>query len=168
MHAKIAVLAGDGIGPEVVAEGIKVLQVVGRRFGHDFELRPGAIGGAAFDRYGTGLPAETVALCEESESILFGAIGGPQWDHLRDTFRPEAALLTLRRQFDLFANLRPVKLFRPLRNASTIKEEVVRGVDIMIIRELAGGIYFGQPSKRWEADGVRWAVDTLVYSAPEI
>jgi 3-isopropylmalate dehydrogenase len=168
MQAKIAVLGGDGIGPEVVAEGEKVLERIAQRFGHHLAFFPAAVGGSAYDQFGCGLPAETIAVCEECDAILFGAVGGPQWDHLRDVFRPEAGLLELRRRFDLFANLRPVRLYPPLCRASTIKEEVIAGVDLVVIRELTGGIYFGQPSKRWEADGVRWAIDTLIYSAPEI
>jgi 3-isopropylmalate dehydrogenase len=168
MPYTIAVLPGDGIGPEVVAEGIKVLHAVGERAGRSFELRWGVAGGAAIDQYGTPLPPETYALCERADAILVGACGGPKWDDPRAEVRPEQALFTLRKGFDLFANLRPVRVYQALVGVSPLKAQVIDGVDLLIVRELTGGLYFGQPSRRWEESGERLAVDTLPYSEREI
>ncbi len=168
MPYTIAVLPGDGIGPEVVAEGVKVLHAVGERAGRSFELLWGVAGGAAIDQYGTPLPPETYALCEQADAILVGACGGPKWDDPRAEVRPEQALFTLRKSFDLFANLRPVRVFPALVGVSPLKARVIEGVDLLIVRELTGGLYFGQPSRRWEENGERRAVDTLPYSEREI
>jgi len=165
MSKKIVVLPGDGIGPEVISETIKVLHVVGEKSGSDFEFDVQLIGGAAIDEEGKALPDETLNACKSCDAILLGAVGGDKWDKLPSEQRPErAALLPLRKEFDLFANLRPVKVFPALAQASTLKEEIIgEGFDIMIVRELTGGIYFGRKGK-----GNDWASDEMKYSVPEI
>jgi 3-isopropylmalate dehydrogenase len=165
MHKKIALLAGDGIGPEVMAEAVKILKRVEEKFGHSFDLREALVGGAAIDATGNPLPQETLKICEESDAILFGSVGGPKWDALSPDQRPErGALLPLRKHFDLFANLRPAKIFPALASASPLRPDIVgQGFDFLIVRELTGGIYFG-PKKR-EAN---WASDELVYTRKEI
>jgi 3-isopropylmalate dehydrogenase len=165
---RIAALPGDGIGPEVLAEAEKVLRAVEKRYEHTFSLTFDSVGGAAIDQYGTALRDETLEMCLQQDAVLFGAVGGPKWDDPKAKVRPEQAILGLRKGLGLFANLRPVKLYRPLIGASALKPEVLEGVDIIVIRELTGGIYYGQPQKRWTEDGVRHAVDTLPYSEPEI
>ena len=165
----IAVLPGDGIGTEVVEQGLRVLQAVSRRFGERFETESALLGGAAIDAAGTSLPDETLALCKRADAVYFGAVGGPKWDDPRAAVRPEQGILGLRKALKLFANLRPVKLFPSLLSHSVLKEDVVRGTDMIVIRELTGGLYFGKPSKRWTtASGVMKAVDTLAYSEGEI
>ncbi len=168
MEAKITVLGGDGIGPEVVAEGMKVLRQVAEIYGHHFEFVEALIGGIAIDETGQPLPAETLSRCRESDAVLLGAVGGPQWDDPLASVRPEQGLLGLRKELGLFANLRPVKLFSPLLHASPIRPEIVAGVDLVVVRELTGGIYFGQPSGRQKVDGQERAVDSMVYTAPEV
>ncbi len=168
MEATLAVLAGDGIGVEVAAEAVKALDTVASQFGHHFTFPTGLIGGAAIDATGTALPAETLALCQESQAVLFGAIGGPKWDDPRAPVRPEQGLLALRKGLGLYANLRPVKLYPCLLGASSLKEDVVSGVDLIVVRELTGGLYFGQPSKRFDGQHGREAVDTLSYTEGEI
>src|SRR5712692_5902841 len=168
MRAKIAVLAGDGIGPEVCAEGVKVLRAVGKRFGHEFELSEALIGGAAIDKHGTAIQPETLELCKQSSAILFGAVGGPKWDDPRAKVRPEQGLFVLRKGLGLFANLRPVKVHPLLLHSSTIKPEVLEGTDMVVVRELTGGLYFGKPQRRWETTRGRQAVDTMRYSEPEV
>ena len=161
---RIAVLAGDGIGLEVTAEAEKVLHAVGERFGHPFELVHGLVGGAAMDVTGVPLPEETLALCRSSRAILFGAVGDPKYDDPQAQARPEQALLGLRKELGLFANLRPVWVHLDLVDASPLKPELVRGVDLMVVRELTGGIYFGQP----RIEGAERAVDTMVYTREEV
>ncbi|MBI2304279.1 MAG: 3-isopropylmalate dehydrogenase [Chloroflexi bacterium] len=168
MRFNIAVLPGDGIGQEVMAEGIKVLKAVGQRFGHSFQFYFGVVGGAAIDQYGVALLPETLEMCRACDAVLFGAVGGPKWDDPKASVRPEQAILGLRKGLNLFANLRPVKVFPTLVNASTLKREIVEGVDILFVRELTGGIYFGRPQKRWSTTRGRRAVDTLAYSQGEI
>lgn len=168
MLARLAVLPGDGIGPEVTAEAVRVLEAIAERFGHRFEFTWADVGGQAIDKCGIPLPEETLSVCAASDAILFGAIGGPQWDDTQAKVRPEQALLGLRKHFDLFANLRPVKLFAGLQNASPVKNDIVAGTDLIIIRELTGGLYFGRPSRRWESKSGQRAVDTLRYSETEI
>ena len=168
MSFKIAVLPGDGVGPEVTEEAQKALVAVAGRFGHSFEFTAGLAGGAALDAQGTPLTDETLAMCKQSDAILFGAVGGPKWDNPRVDLRPEQALFKLRKPLDLFANLRPVKAFPMLSEKSPLRPEVVRGSDIIVVRELAGGLYFGQPKKRWETEEGRRAVDTMEYSDKEI
>ena len=169
MTKKIAVLAGDGIGKEIVAEAIKVLECLRQDFGFNAELEAAAIGGAGYDQYGKPLPDETLAICEQADAILFGAIGGPQYDKLERELRPEKGLLNLRSSLALFSNLRPAILYPQLANASSLKTELVAGLDIMIVRELTGGIYFGQPRGiRVLDNGERQGFNTLVYAEHEI
>ncbi len=165
---KIAVLPGDGIGAEIVPEAVKVLEVVGKKFGHSFDFTEGLIGGAAIDAVGVPLPEDTLKLCKSSHAVLLGAIGGPKWDTLPVHLRPEAgALLPLRKALGLYANLRPATLYNSLLEASTLKKEVIEGIDIMVIRELTGGLYFGEKKREKTPEG-QIAVDTLVYSTEEI
>lgn len=164
MKKKIAVLPGDGIGPEVTAAAVKVLEVIAKRFNHSFEIEYGAIGGNAIDDHNTPLPSETVELCEKSDAVLLGAVGGPKWDQNPSEMRPEKGLLAIRKHFDLFANIRPVKAVPSLLKASPLKEEVVKDVDLLVVRELTGGLYFGEPSHRTKES----AVDTLAYTREEI
>jgi 3-isopropylmalate dehydrogenase len=166
---KIAVLPGDGIGIEIVPEAVKALQAVAEKFGHQFDFTEALVGGAAYDAAGHPLPPETLAICKSSDAVLLGAIGGPQYDDLPVHLRPEVgALLPLRKELALFANLRPCILFPGLLQASTIKEEVIQGVDIMVIRELTGGLYFGDKSREKTPDGGQKATDVLTYSTHEI
>src|SRR5512132_2349399 len=166
---KIAVLSGDGIGQEVTPEARRVLEVVGKATGASFEFEQALIGGAAIDATGEPLPPSTLRLCEQSDAILFGAVGGPKWDHLPQEQKPERGLLGLRKELDLFANLRPATCFPMLVDASPLKREVVEGTDIMVIRELTGGLYFGEPRGREEfADGGARAINTMAYTSREI
>ena len=165
----IAVLAGDGIGPEVMAEAGKVLRAVEKKFGFTLQETPMPVGGAAIDATGKALPAETLKVCEESDAILFGSVGGPKWESLPPGEQPErAALLPLRKHFGLFANLRPCICLPELAHASPLRpESVAGGVDVLCVRELTGGLYFGEPKfLKEEADPV--AVDTMVYKKSEI
>ena len=165
---KIAVLPGDGIGVEIVPEAVKALEAISLRFGHQFEFTEALVGGAAYDAVGHPLPEETLALCKSSDAVLLGAIGGPQYDELPVSLRPEiGALLPLRKELALFANLRPCMLFPGLLQASTIKEEVIKGVDIMVIRELTGGLYFGNKSREKTPQGGQIATDVLSSSTPQ-
>ena len=169
MTKKIAVLPGDGIGPEVVGEAVKVLEALRTRFGLNVEFEYALVGGAAYDAHGQSLPAATLALARAADAVLLGAVGGPQWDALDMALRPEKALLSLRSELKLFANLRPAMLYPQLAAASTLKPEVVAGLDIMIVRELTGGIYFGQPrGVRTVVGAGRQGYNTLVYSEGEI
>ena len=168
MKASIAVLPGDGIGPEVISESIKVLEASGNRFNHDFEIESGRVGGNAIDDYGTPLPQETSDTCKDSDAILFGAVGGPKWDDPNADVRPEDGILAIRKSLGLFANLRPVKVYPALINSSPLKPEFLEGVDMMVLRELTGGLYFGKPKKRWNTSRGRRGVDTLKYTESEI
>jgi len=166
---KIALLGGDGIGQEVTPEARKVLETVGRASGASFEFETALVGGSAIDATGDPLPPSTLALCERSDAILFGAVGGPKWDALPQEKRPERGLLGLRKELDLFANLRPATCFPMLVDASPLKRSVVEGTDIMVIRELTGGLYFGEPRGREEfADGGARAINTMAYTSREI
>ncbi len=166
---KIAVLPGDGIGTEVTAQAVRVLKKIGQRFDRKFEFTEGRVGGAAYDATGTPLPKETLALCRASDAILFGAAGGPRWDSLPAHLRPEAGgILSLRKELGLYANLRPVMVFAALENASSLKQEVVAGVDLVIVRELTGGLYFGKKYREELPDGMIKVVDTLEYTTTEI
>ncbi len=168
MSARILVLPGDGIGPEIVAEAVKVIEAL-RRDGLDVELQQAAIGGAGYEAHGKPLPDETLALAREADAILLGAVGGPQYDDLPRELRPERGLLGIRSELGLFSNLRPAILYPQLADASTLKPEVVSGLDLMIVRELTGGIYFGQPRGIETLDnGVRRGFNTLEYTEPEI
>lgn len=169
MTHKLLVLPGDGIGPEIVAEAVRVIDRLHDEFGFSVEIEEAAIGGAGYDAAGKPLPDETLALARESDAILLGAVGGPQYDGLERDLRPERGLLGIRSSLELFANLRPALLSRQLADASTLKPEIVSGLDLMIVRELTGGIYFGQPRGiRKLEGGVREGYNTLVYSEPEI
>jgi len=168
MNYTITVLPGDGIGPEVITEAVKVMNAVGEKFGHIFTPQSGPVGGNAIDDFGTPLPEETKDLCENTDAILFGAVGGPKWDDPQAKTRPEDGILAIRKNLGLFANLRPVKIFPQLINSSPVKPHILQDVDMLIIRELTGGLYFAEPKKRWEEDSERKAVDTLLYSEHEI
>ena len=152
---KLAVLPGDGIGPEVVEEAVKVLQAAAAASDFEIELNYADVGGVALDKFDTPLPAETLALCKESDAVLLGAIGAPQYDDLPSHKRPERGLLGLREGLGLFANLRPARVSSSLVEASTLKREVIEGIDILIVRELTGGIYFGEPRGFDDRDGGR-------------
>lgn len=165
---KIAVFPGDGIGPEVVAQAREVLVVCADRFGFQVEWLEGLAGGAAIERQGTALPEASLRLARESDAVLLGAVGGPQWDDPHAPVRPEQALLGLRKDLEVFANLRPVRTPPELRHATPLRPTLVDGVDVVFVRELTSGIYFGQPSERRLAAGMREAVDTLYYSEAEI
>jgi 3-isopropylmalate dehydrogenase len=167
MHYTIAILPGDGIGPEVVAEGRKVLDAVAARFGHQFTLTEGRIGGIAIDETGTALPDETVNQCRQSDAVLLGAVGGPKWDDPEAKVRPEQGLLGIRKALDLFANLRPVTMYPFLLDASPLRAERLQGVDLMVVRELTGGIYFGEKKRDRDAAG-EWASDLCFYTQAEI
>ncbi|MFV1998542.1 MAG: isocitrate/isopropylmalate family dehydrogenase, partial [Acidiferrobacterales bacterium] len=169
MTKKIAILPGDGIGPEIIAEAVKVLELL-RTEGLQLELTQAPVGGAAYDLHGDGLPEDTLSLAMSADAVLLGAVGGPKWDALEDrSKRPEKALLGLRSALKLFSNLRPAILYPQLVEASTLKPEVVSGLDIMIVRELTGGIYFGQPRAIDKTDsGERRGYNTLVYTESEI
>ena len=165
---KITVLRGDGIGPEIVDECIKVLDKAGEKYGFKFEYNDQLLGGCAIDATGVPYPKETEAACKASDAVLLGAVGGPKWDTQPGSNRPEAGLLAIRESLGLFANLRPAKIFAPLKDASPIKEEIIGdGLDILIVRELTGGIYFGDRGT-YEKDGVEGAYDTERYTVPEI
>ena len=165
MNACIAVLPGDGVGPDVVAEGLKVLRAVGETYGHRFETTEHPIGGTAIDASGSPLPAATLAACREADAVLLGAIGGPKWSDPAAAVRPEQGLLGLREELDLYANLRPVRLSPALLDASPLRPKRIEGTDLLVVRELTGGIYFGD---RREADGDGRAFDTMGYTEAEI
>ncbi|MEW6105170.1 MAG: 3-isopropylmalate dehydrogenase [Bacillota bacterium] len=165
---EIALLPGDGVGPEVIREARKVLLAVGKRYSRRFAFAEGLIGGAAIDAAGTPLPEDTLEICRKSGAVLLGAVGGPKWDGLPGDERPEAGLLGIRKALQVFANLRPVRVFPALVGASTLKRHVVEGVDLVVVRELTGGAYFGQPRGRFAGDGGIKALDTMVYTRFEV
>jgi 3-isopropylmalate dehydrogenase len=171
MHATITLLPGDGIGPEVVAEGVKTLNAVAELWGHQLTLREALIGGCAIDAAGSSLPDATLQLCQSSDAVLLGAVGGPRWDDPRAADRPERGLLALRKGLGLFANIRPVTIHPALSGASPLRSELLhagdRSVDLIVVRELTGGIYFG-PKTRTTVEGEEQASDLCVYSAGEI
>ncbi|KAF0102415.1 MAG: 3-isopropylmalate dehydrogenase [bacterium] len=164
---KIAVLPGDGIGTEIVAQAMKVLDLL-KRDGMKIETEEAAIGGAGYDTAGDPLPEATLKLAKASDAVLLGAVGGPQYDKLDRPLRPERGLLRIRKELNLFANLRPALLYPELASASTLKPEVVAGLDIMIVRELTGDVYFGQPRGIEVRDGQRWGFNTMIYSEAEV
>ena len=166
--AMIAVFPGDGVGPEVVFEAVNVLQAAGSRFGFDFAFETLAIGGDAIDRYGVPLRPEDTRAAGRADAALLGAVGGPKWDAIDAPLRPERGLLQIRKALGLFANLRPVSVVPALAASSPLKPEIVAGVDLLVVRELTGGIYFGKPSRRWTSRRGRAAVDTLRYREDEI
>ena len=168
MQFNITLLPGDGIGPEVVHEAVRVLDVIAVKCGHTFIYREHLMGGCSIDRYGTSLTDETLADCQSADAVLFGAVGGPKWDDPNAKDRPERGLLALRKGLGVFANLRPVKVHPALIDASPLKPEKLKGVDILVLRELTGGLYFGQPKMREMVDGKERAVDTLEYFDFEI
>jgi 3-isopropylmalate dehydrogenase len=168
MRATIVLLPGDGIGPEVVQEGRRVLERVAARYGHELAFEEKLVGGAAIDATGDPLPKETLAACERADAVLLGAVGGPRWDDPRAAVRPEQGLLGLRRALGLFANLRPVRVHPALAAASPLKEDRLAGVDVLFVRELTGGLYFGQPRLREKVGETTRAVDTLEYTDVEI
>ncbi|MFA9460791.1 3-isopropylmalate dehydrogenase [Thiohalorhabdus methylotrophus] len=169
MTHKLAVLPGDGIGPDIVREACKVLETLRTNFGLDMAWEEAPVGGTAYDQSGHPLPEATLELARGADAVLLGAVGGPRWEALDYSVRPERALLALRKELDLFANLRPAKVFPELAGASALKPEVVAGIDIMVVRELTGGIYFGEPRGVEELpDGRRKGVNTLVYASDEI
>lgn len=168
MNAHIVLLPGDGIGPEVVAEAVRALDAVASRFGHAFTYTERLMGGCSIDKLGVSLTDETLADCQSADAVLLGAVGGPKWDDLQAKDRPERGLLALRKGLGVFANLRPVKVHPALLDSSPLKPERLRGVDILVIRELTGGLYFGQPKLRERRGGHEYAVDTLEYHDYEI
>ncbi len=167
---KVAVLAGDGIGPEVMAEAIKVLDAAQKKFGFDLSYEQADVGGIAIDNHGEALPASTLELCENSDAILFGSVGGPKWESLPPEKQPErAALLPLRKHFDLFCNFRPARVFKSLTAASPLRQEIVQnGFDVLCVRELTSGIYFGTPKGREGEGADEYAFDTMGYKRSEI
>ena len=168
MNFNIAVFPGDGVGPEVISEGIKVLEKIGDLTNNKFNLKYGLVGGAALDDSGLPLPRASLDIASSSDAVLFGAVGGPKWDDPLAQHRPEDAILGLRKFLGLFANIRPVKVFNSLLNSSSLKPSVIEGVDIIMIRELTGGLYFAKPKKRWNTSRGRRGVDTLRYTESEI
>lgn len=170
MNRKVAVLAGDGIGPEVMKEAIKVLDAVQNKFGFTLTYEQADVGGIAIDNHGEALPAATLKVCEESDAVLFGSVGGPKWESLPPEQQPErAALLPLRKHFDLFCNMRPAKVFPSLAAACPLRADIVgKGFDILVMRELTSGIYFGQPKGREGSGDDERAWDTMVYKRSEI
>ncbi len=169
MKAKITLLPGDGIGPEVIAAAQKILEKIGEQFGHEFKMDSQHIGGIAIDETGGALPNPTLESCKKADAVLLGAVGGPKWDDPNASVRPEQGLLGLRKELGLFANLRPVQPHPELMGASPLKESYLEGVDMLILRELTGGIYFGQPSeKRINENGEEEAFDTMIYSESEV
>jgi len=168
MKANIVLLPGDGIGPEVVSAAVRVLEAIGQRFGHTFKFTEHLIGGCAIDQTGNPLPEATLEACRTADAVLLGAVGGPKWDDPRASVRPEQGLLGLRRGLGVFANLRPVRVHPALIEASPLKPDRLQGVDLIVVRELTGGLYFGQPKKREWVNGQYHAVDTLEYSETEI
>jgi 3-isopropylmalate dehydrogenase len=165
---RIVLFPGDGVGPEVVAEAVKVLGAVGHRFGHEFDFVKLAIGGDALDRHGVPIRKEDIDVTRLADAALLGAVGGPRWDGVESALRPERGLLTIRQALGLFANLRPVTVLPSLAENSPLKPEIIAGVDLLVVRELTGGIYFGKPSRRSHSARGRSAVDTLRYREDEI
>ncbi len=168
MNANIVVLPGDGIGPEVTAEAVRVLQLVAEKAGHRFAFSEHLMGGCSIDAHGVALTDAVLAACQASSAVLLGAVGGPKWDDPTAKVRPEQGLLGLRKGLGVFANLRPVRVLEELVDASPLKPDRLRGVDILVIRELTGGLYFGQPKGRDRRDGHERAVDTLEYQDFEV
>jgi len=165
---EIVVLPGDGIGPEVTREAVNILQTVCKRHGYTLKTRTFDFGGASIDRYGRPLTDETLEACKSVPAVLMGSVGGPKWDNQPRDKRPEDGLLKIRKELDLFANLRPIKVYKPLVDASSLKSEIVEGVDILILRELTGGIYFGRPRLTEQMPEGERAVDTMEYTTGEI
>lgn len=168
MEKHIAVIPGDGIGPEIVKEAVKVLDIIAKKYGHSFVYTNVDAGGCAIDKYGTSLPEESLQAALASDSVLLGAVGGPKWDNVDPSIRPEKALLSIRKELGLYANLRPAKIFAELSDASPLRKDIVaKGIDFMVVRELIGGVYFGEKSTV-EKDGELYASDNMCYYAHEI
>ncbi len=165
MNATIATLSGDGVGPEVMAAALKVLEAVAARYGHEFTFTEGLIGGIAIDETGNPLPDETVKTCEAADAVLLAAVGGPKWDDPTAAVRPEQGLLSIRKHFGLFANLRPVRVYPALMHHAPLRQDLLDGVDLLFVRELTGGVYFGQRQEQGEGQD---AYDTMIYSTPEV
>lgn len=168
MQFNLAVLPGDGVGPDVTVEGIKVLQAIGARFGHDFNLHHGLVGGVAIDETGEALSRDTLNMCRHCNAVLLGAVGGPKWDNPQAKVHPEDGLLALRKGLGLYANLRPVKVFSVLVDSTNLKPKVIEGVDLIFVRELTGGLYFARPKRQWRTSRGRRATDSMTYSEQEI
>lgn len=168
MKFKLAVLPGDGVGPELMREELKVLEALGKRFGHDFELKTGLIGGIAIDQEGTALSNDTLEMCRETDAVTMIAVGGPKWDNPLAKVRPEDGLLAIRKGLGLFANIRPVFTYDEMVDATPLKPNIVKGTDLVVIRELTGGLYFGRPKRQWTTTRGRRAVDSMTYSEQEI
>jgi 3-isopropylmalate dehydrogenase len=168
MQAKIVLLPGDGIGPEVVAAAVRVLKAIESKFGHTFSFSEELIGGCSIDKHGVALTDSALKACQAADAVLLGAVGGPKWDDPTAKERPEKGLLALRKGLGVFANLRPVKVYPNLTAASPLRPEKLAGVDMMVVRELTGGVYFGEPKGRETVNGVTRAVDTMAYTDPEI
>jgi 3-isopropylmalate dehydrogenase len=168
MDFNLVVLAGDGVGPECVNEAIKVLEAIGKKYGHQFKLNHRLVGGAAIDAEGVAVSKVTVNLCKKADAVLLGAVGGPKWDDPLAKVRPEDGLLELRKSLGLFANLRPVHVYPVLVDSTNFKPDVIKGVDFIFIRELTGGLYFGKPKRRWQTETGRKGVDSMLYSEQEI
>lgn len=168
MNFNIAVIPGDGIGPEVTKQAILVLEEIGKLYDHSFNFTEVLAGGCAYDQKGTPLPQETIDVCKDSDAVLLGAVGGPKWDELPGDLRPEKGLLQIRKELGLYANIRPAVLFSPLKDACPLKPEIIEGgFDICVVRELTGGIYFGEKGRR-ESDMGEAAYDTELYSVKEV
>lgn len=169
MKKHILILPGDGIGPDICRETVRIMRWVASHFGHEFVITEALLGGAAYDKYGTPFPKETLEQAKKADAILLGAVGGPKWEGLDYSVRPERGLLGIRKELGLFANLRPAIVFDELADASTLKREVVAGLDILIVRELTGDLYFGTPRGVEELpDGTRRGVNTMAYTSPEV
>ena len=168
MSFNLTVLPGDGVGPEVCTEAIKVLDTVARKYSHDFKYTYRHVGGIAIDEEGEAITAATVDICKQGDAVLLGAVGGPRWDDTLAKTRPEDGLLLLRKELGLFANLRPVKVHDVLVDGANLKPEILKGSDFIFVRELTGGLYFGTPKQRWTDKGVRWGVDSMLYNEREI
>ncbi|MEX0685362.1 MAG: 3-isopropylmalate dehydrogenase [Balneolales bacterium] len=168
MKKHLILLPGDGIGPEVTQEALKVLKAVCENYNIELTTEEFAVGGASLDQFGIPVKDEVIEACKKSDAVLLGAVGGPKWDQNPRDLRPEIALLKLRKELGLFNNLRPVIVYDALLDASSLKPEVIRGVDLLVVRELTGGLYFGQPKDVYEVDGQEQGVDTLLYNTSEI
>jgi 3-isopropylmalate dehydrogenase len=164
MHYNITVLSGDGVGTEVVAEGVRVLRLAAEQSGFSVEFEEGLVGGASIDAYGTPLTDSVLRLAGQGDAVLLGAVGGPKWDRLEYSIRPERALLRLRQELGLFANLRPVRSMDALLDASSLKRSVIEGVDLIVVRELTGDVYFGTPKGIFPGKDGERAVNTMVYT----
>jgi len=168
MKKRIVVLPGDGIGPEVTAEAVKLCQRLGSYAGFDFEIKEGLIGGASLDQTGLPVTEDVIEMCRKADAVFLGAVGGSKWDGLESDLRPEMGLLKIRKELGLFTNLRPAQVFEALIESSTLRREVIEGVNILVVRELTGGIYFGSPKIMHEIEGEEQGIDTMVYRVSEV